>query len=124
MCKLLKSGAGDRDRTGMSLLSPRDFKSLASANFATPARGRLSGRNLTPGSGGVKLLRLTILVKCKRPVPYETGRCSTRLSGLVPAVCEAYAATLWSSFLTKALLRSTIVDTPLFTDRLKRVAWS
>jgi integrase len=33
------SGAGDRDRTGMGLLSPRDFKSLASANFATPAWG-------------------------------------------------------------------------------------
>ena len=32
-------GAGGRDRTGMSLLSPRDFKSLASANFATPAAG-------------------------------------------------------------------------------------
>jgi hypothetical protein len=31
------SGAGDRDRTGMGGLSPRDFKSLASADFATPA---------------------------------------------------------------------------------------
>ena len=29
-------GAGDRDRTGTVLL-PRDFKSLASANSATPA---------------------------------------------------------------------------------------
>ena len=29
-------GAGDRDRTGMAL-RPRDFKSLASAYFATPA---------------------------------------------------------------------------------------
>ena len=35
----LVSGAGGRDRTGMGLLSPRDFKSLASANFATPAAG-------------------------------------------------------------------------------------
>ena len=35
------SGAGGRDRTGMGLLSPRDFKSLASANFATPAWGRI-----------------------------------------------------------------------------------
>ena len=35
----LGSGAGGRDRTGMSLLSPRDFKSLASAYFATPAAG-------------------------------------------------------------------------------------
>ena len=32
-------GAGDRDRTGMTFRS-RDFKSLASACFATPARGR------------------------------------------------------------------------------------
>ena len=31
-------GAGDRDRTGTGLLSPRDFKSLASAYSATPAR--------------------------------------------------------------------------------------
>ena len=31
-------GAGDRDRTGTVLL-PRDFKSLASANSATPATG-------------------------------------------------------------------------------------
>ncbi len=30
-------GAGDRDRTGTDLVSPRDFKSLASANSATPA---------------------------------------------------------------------------------------
>ena len=34
---LLINGAGDRDRTGKGLLGPRDFKSLASANFATPA---------------------------------------------------------------------------------------
>jgi hypothetical protein len=34
-------GAGDRDRTGTGLLSPRDFKSLASAYSATPARGGL-----------------------------------------------------------------------------------
>jgi hypothetical protein len=34
---LLVSGAGGRDRTGTGLLGPRDFKSLASANFATPA---------------------------------------------------------------------------------------
>ncbi len=33
----IEYGAGGRDRTGMGLLSPRDFKSLASANFATPA---------------------------------------------------------------------------------------
>ena len=32
-------GAGDRDRTGTVLL-PRDFKSLASANSATPATER------------------------------------------------------------------------------------
>lgn len=32
-------GAGDRDRTGTGLLDPRDFKSLASAYSATPARG-------------------------------------------------------------------------------------
>ena len=32
-------GAGDRDRTGMAL-RPRDFKSLASACFATPAKRR------------------------------------------------------------------------------------
>ena len=30
-------GAGARDRTGTDLLGPRDFKSLASANSATPA---------------------------------------------------------------------------------------
>ena len=35
----IENGAGGRDRTGMGLLSPRDFKSLASANFATPAAG-------------------------------------------------------------------------------------
>ena len=38
-------GAGDRGRTGTGLL-PRDFKSLASANSATPAngwRGHLNG---------------------------------------------------------------------------------
>jgi hypothetical protein len=36
-CKLLKiSGAGDRDRTGTQFPA-RDFKSLASANSATPA---------------------------------------------------------------------------------------
>ena len=35
----LVSGAGGRDRTGMGLVGPRDFKSLASANFATPAAG-------------------------------------------------------------------------------------
>ena len=34
---LLKDGAGGRDRTGTGLVSPRDFKSLASANSATPA---------------------------------------------------------------------------------------
>ena len=33
-------GAGDRDRTGTGFL-PRDFKSLASANSATPARVRV-----------------------------------------------------------------------------------
>ncbi len=38
MAKSLKDGAGDRDRTGTGLLSPRDFKSLASAYSATPAR--------------------------------------------------------------------------------------
>ncbi len=32
-------GAGDRDRTGTGLVDPRDFKSLASAYSATPARG-------------------------------------------------------------------------------------
>jgi hypothetical protein len=32
-------GAGGRNRTGMGLVGPRDFKSLASANFATPAAG-------------------------------------------------------------------------------------
>jgi hypothetical protein len=37
----LVSGAGGRDRTGMGLVGPRDFKSLASANFATPAWGRI-----------------------------------------------------------------------------------
>src|SRR5581483_9453214 len=31
------SGAGARARTGTGLVSPRDFKSLASANSATPA---------------------------------------------------------------------------------------
>ena len=31
-------GAGDRGRTGTGLL-PRDFKSRASANSATPAKG-------------------------------------------------------------------------------------
>ena len=31
-------GAGDRDRTGTGLVDPRDFKSLASAYSATPAR--------------------------------------------------------------------------------------
>ena len=47
-CQLLYSaisGAGDRGRTGTGLL-PRDFKSLASANSATPAsgwRGHLNG---------------------------------------------------------------------------------
>ena len=35
----LVSGAGGRDRTGMRLFGARDFKSLASANFATPAAG-------------------------------------------------------------------------------------
>ena len=35
------TGAGDRDRTGTGLLSPRDFKSLASAYSATPANGGL-----------------------------------------------------------------------------------
>jgi hypothetical protein len=35
----LVSGAGGRDRTGMRLMGARDFKSLASANFATPAAG-------------------------------------------------------------------------------------
>ncbi len=34
-------GAGDRDRTGTGLVSPRDFKSLASAYSATPARRRI-----------------------------------------------------------------------------------
>jgi hypothetical protein len=33
---LIYIGAGDRDRTGMDF-HPRDFKSLASANSATPA---------------------------------------------------------------------------------------
>ena len=37
-CPLHYSGAGDRDRTGTGLLSPRDFKSLASAYSATPAK--------------------------------------------------------------------------------------
>ena len=37
----IEYGAGDRDRTGTGLLSPRDFKSLASAYSATPARGRI-----------------------------------------------------------------------------------
>ena len=35
----LFSGAGGRSRTGTGLFSPRDFKSRASTNFATPARG-------------------------------------------------------------------------------------
>ena len=35
--KSLIVGAGDRNRTGTGLLSPRDFKSLASTNSATPA---------------------------------------------------------------------------------------
>lgn len=33
-----EDGAGGRDRTGTGLVSPRDFKSLASANSATPAK--------------------------------------------------------------------------------------
>ncbi len=33
----LKDGAGGRNRTGTVLLAPRDFKSLASTNSATPA---------------------------------------------------------------------------------------
>lgn len=35
-CSIPRYGAGDRDRTGTGLL-PRDFKSRASANSATPA---------------------------------------------------------------------------------------
>src|SRR5262245_22901813 len=35
---LLKYGAGGRGRTGAGLVDPRDFKSLASANSATPAQ--------------------------------------------------------------------------------------
>ena len=35
--QVLDTGAGARDRTGMDLMGPRDFKSLASANSATPA---------------------------------------------------------------------------------------
>ena len=31
--------AGDRDRTGTVVLGPQDFKSCASASFATPAEG-------------------------------------------------------------------------------------
>jgi hypothetical protein len=41
MDKSLISGAGDQDRTGTRLMGARDFKSLASANSATPARGRI-----------------------------------------------------------------------------------
>jgi hypothetical protein len=33
-------GAGGRNRTGTGLLDPRDFKSLASTNSATPAHRR------------------------------------------------------------------------------------
>ncbi len=50
-----ENGAGARDRTGMDLVSPRDFKSLASANSATPARSRSEGVTIAPGQEGVKL---------------------------------------------------------------------
>ena len=38
----------------MGLLSPRDFKSLASANFATPATGPRSGGTVASGPRSVK----------------------------------------------------------------------
>ena len=37
LIQLVVSGAGGRGRTGAGLVDPRDFKSLASANSATPA---------------------------------------------------------------------------------------
>ncbi len=37
----IEIGAGGRDRTGTGLVSPRDFKSLASAYSATPAAGQI-----------------------------------------------------------------------------------
>ena len=43
------NGAGARDRTGTDLVGPRDFKSLASANSATPAQNRPESVTIAPG---------------------------------------------------------------------------
>ncbi len=62
LMQVLDNGAGDRDRTGTGLVGPRDFKSLAYANFATPARRR-PGRMLTSGLKAVKTATTTVTVR-------------------------------------------------------------
>ncbi len=46
---MITGGAGDRTRTGTGIAYPRDFKSLASACSATPAKKMEATPGFEPG---------------------------------------------------------------------------
>ena len=109
-------------------------KTVAAKSNTRVPEGQAAGTNIFTCANGLSLTRQAVAGPSFR---------NRRLSGKASASGEAtrtldvrgassrrrlplstacYAASLWSSLFTRALLRSTMVDTPVFTERLNRVA--